>query len=327
MYKRFSALLPKRIIEGLRTQLEYLNISINERKFAGFLIIYSLAMSAGIAINLFLFFRIPLWIAFAACFGFIVICTYLWLSIAAEGKGKFVERILPDALQLIASNMKSGLTAERALFVSARPEFGPLERELKRASAKIMSGERVEIALMELPKRIKSKILERTVWLISEGVTSGGQVADLLLQLSDDIREQNALEEEVKANISMYIMLIFFSTAIGAPALFGISTFIVEILSKHMTGLAAIPEGVNLGVAGQFVGGGGGGGALNPEFVLLFAYIALFFSCMFAGMTIGVINSGKEKNGVKFIPLLLAIAFIVLFAIRSLLLLFFGGIV
>ena len=138
MYKRFSALLPRRIIEGLRAQLEYLNISINERKFAGFLIIYSLALSAGIAINLFLFFRIPLWIAFAACFGFIILCTYLWLSIAAEGKGKFVERILPDALQLIASNMKSGLTAERALFVSARPEFGPLERELKRASAKIM---------------------------------------------------------------------------------------------------------------------------------------------------------------------------------------------
>src|SRR3989344_705510 len=325
MYKRFSALLPRRIIEGLRAQLEYLNISINERKFAGFLIIYSLALSFGIAINLFLFFSIPLWIAFAACFGFIILCTYLWLSIAAEGKGKFVERILPDALQLIASNMKSGLTAERALFVSARPEFGPLERELKRASAKIMSGERVEIALMELPKRIKSKVLERTVWLISEGVTSGGQVADLLLQLSDDIREQNAVEEEIKANISMYIMLIFFSSAIGAPALFGISTFIVEILSKHMAGLGSIPSGVNLGVAGQFVGGGGGG-ALNPEFVLLFAYIALFFSCVFAGMTIGVINSGKEKNGVKIIPLLLAIAFIVLFAIRTLLLSFFGGI-
>src|SRR3989344_3905616 len=103
MYKRFSALLPKRIIEGLRSQLEYMNISINERRFAGFLIIYSLALSFGIAFNLALFLRIPLWIGFSACLGFIILCTYLWLSIAAEGKGKFVERILPDALQLIAS--------------------------------------------------------------------------------------------------------------------------------------------------------------------------------------------------------------------------------
>ena len=313
------------MVNALRSQLEYMNISINERRFAGFLLVYGLALSFGIAINLAFFFEIPLWIGFAACFAFIMLSTYFWLSIAAEGKGRFVERILPDALQLIASNMKSGLTAERALFVSARPEFGPLERELKRASTKIMSGERVENALMDLPKHIKSKVLERTVWLISEGVTSGGQVADLLLQLSDDIREQNAVEDEIKANISMYVMLIFFSTAMGAPALFGIATFIVEILAKHMVALTAIPAGVKLGLAGQFVGGGGG--ALNPEFVLMFAYISLFFACVFAGLTIGVINSGKEKNGIKYIPLLLAIAFVILFAIRSLLLLFFGGIV
>ena len=247
----------------------------------------------------------------------------MWLSIAAESKGKFVESVLPDALQLVSSNMKSGLTTERALLMAARPEFGPLEIELRDASKRIMAGARIEDALNEIPKKIKSVTLERTIWLVSMGINSGGQIADLLIQLSDDLRDQIALKREISANISIYIMLIFFASAVGGPVLFGISSFIVEILTNQME---TMPEINTSGLPGGMSGGGGVASmfsgdkeTVSVEFVQTFVIILLFTNCLFAALTIGVINTGKEKDGIKYFPIILIVAFILFYAIRMVL--------
>ena len=328
MYERISSLLPQALIAKFKKEMAYLGIEVNERSFLGFLLLFSIALSFGIALNLFLFFQIPViisWISFSVFFFF---GTFLWISIMSEGKGKFVEKILPDALQLIASNIKSGLTTERALFVSARPEFGPLEKELRFASKEILAGARVEEVLLAIPERIRSRVLERTMWLIAKGISSGGEIADLLIQLSDDLREQNSIQEEEKANTSMYIMLIFFSAAIGAPLLFGISTFIVEILSSQLSAVPIIQEsdlqGISSGGAGIRGLTGGNADLISPEFIFMFSIIMLFFSSIFSSLTIGVINSGKEKNGVKYIPMILIISFVLFFVVRIILASFFG---
>src|SRR3989304_3937684 len=101
-YQRIARLIPSHIADEVRRNLRYVGINIDADKFLGFLLAYGLALSFGVAINLYLFFG----------------GAYLWLSLRAEGKGRFVEGVLPDALQLIASNIKSGMTTERALFVS-----------------------------------------------------------------------------------------------------------------------------------------------------------------------------------------------------------------
>jgi pilus assembly protein TadC len=233
MYARISALLPKKMLEALRRELDYLNIDISEKKFAGFLVSYGFFLSIGIALNLWLFFAMPLY-SFFLIYAIFLAGSYMYLSITAESKGKFVEKILPDALQLIASNIKSGLTTEKALFASARPEFGPLELELRRAGQRILGGIPVDQALNEIPKRIKSVSLERTIWLLGQGINSGGQMSDLLIQLSDDLRQQNSLQQEIGANVSMYVMMIFFAAAFIGPILFGISSFIVQIFAKQM---------------------------------------------------------------------------------------------
>lgn len=327
MYERIAAFIPQGLVNKFKKEMIYLGIEINERSFLGFLLLFSFALSLGLSINLFLFFQIPIPISFIAFALLFFFGTFLWISIMSENKGKFVEKILPDALQLIASNIKSGLTTERALFVSARPEFGPLEKELKYASKEILAGARVEEVLLAIPERIRSKVLERTMWLIARGIASGGQIADLLIRLSDDLREQNSIQEEEKANTAMYVMLIFFSAAFGAPLLFGISTFIVEILSVQLSSVPTIDPSQLQGISGNGLTGlaQGGAAAITPEFIMMFSIIMLFFSSIFSSLTIGVINSGKEKNGVKYIPIILIISFVLFFAVRLILTSFFGN--
>ncbi|MFH1587221.1 MAG: type II secretion system F family protein [Candidatus Diapherotrites archaeon] len=320
IYKRLAAFLPDSIVGAFKKQMDYLDIDISEKRFVGFLFIYGLILSFFLAYLVEIFNILSYFIAFPFFFLLFTGGTYLWLSIAAESKGKFVESILPDALQLVASNMKSGLTTERALLLSARPEFGPLENELRDASKRIMAGARIDEALNEIPKSIKSVILERTIWLVSKGISSGGQIANLLIQLSDDLRDQLALRREIAANISIYIMLIFFAAALGGPVLFGISSFIVEILTKQMATMpeinaSNIPGGMGSNVS-QF---SGDKEPISVEFVQMFVMIMLVTTSLFASLTIGVINTGKEQGGLKYFPIILVVAFILFFGIRMLL--------
>ncbi|MBU1120453.1 type II secretion system F family protein [Candidatus Micrarchaeota archaeon] len=331
MYQRIASLLPKGVIDKFREELSYLEIPIEEKRFVGFVFIYSLALSFGIALNLFLFFGIPIIISFVIFSLLFFGGVYIWLSMMSESKGKFVEKILPDALQMIASNIRSGLTTERALLASARPEFGILEKELKRASKKIMAGERIEIALMDMPERIRSKTLERTIWLISKGIRSGGKIADLLMKLSDDLREQNALQQETKANISIYVMLILFSSMAGAPVLFGISTFIVQALYKHMSDIPSFDpslseqSSMNIPIAGSLLMGERN--PIEPEFAIMFAMVIMFFGSIFAALTIGVINAGKELEGIRYILPILLGSFAIFFVVRFMLSFMFGSLI
>ncbi|MCX8158403.1 MAG: type II secretion system F family protein [Candidatus Diapherotrites archaeon] len=329
VYQRIAALLPKPIVEMFRKEIEYLDINISESKLIGFLFLYGLCLSLGIAFNLKVFFNIDFLLSFVCVFIMFFFGSYVWISNIAESKGKFSEKVLPDSLQLIASNIKAGLTTERAMLVSARPEFGPLGVELKKTSLKVMSGMPLDKAIASMSERIKSKTLDRTFWLISNGVRSGGQLADLLMQLADDLKEQMSIKEEINANISTYVLLIFITSSLGAPILFGMSSFIVEAMSAQLSDInmpkfsnVAMPQ--NLSVV-RTVMTFGQSKTISPEFVFNFSIISLFAISLFSALTLGVINKGSEKSGLIYFPLILAISYILFFLVRSVLHHFFGG--
>ncbi|MFH1588650.1 MAG: type II secretion system F family protein [Candidatus Diapherotrites archaeon] len=328
MYERINALIPKKMSDSFARELNYLNVQIPPKKVIGFIILFGLFLCLGLSINGYYLFGFPIDLAFVLFYLIYLITIYVWLSNRAESKGKFVESILPDALQLIASNIKSGLTTERALIVSARSEFGPFQEELRRASKMIMSGEKTENALASISTRIKSIELQRTLWLISEGIKSGGQISELLIELSDNLREQQAAKQEIGADVSIYVLLIFFTAGIAAPIMFGISSFIVEVLASKMASFASIEiPAAAMGGASKIASGMlGKTNSLSPGFILFFTMLNLVVVSVFSSLTIGVIGSGKEKAGAKFIPILLIFSFALFFAVRWIMFLLFGNI-
>jgi len=328
VYARFSALIPRPITEAFKKELHYNRIDISEHRFVGFIFIYALFLGIGIGANASLFLGYPFPIIFLLTFFAFVLVVYLILRLSSEGKGKFVESILPDALRLIASNMKSGLTTERAFFVAGRPEFGALQLELRDASKRIASGEKMEVALKGMSANINSRTLEKTIWLISQGIRSGGQIADLLFQLSDDLKDQQSLQEEINSNISIYILLILFATLFGAPVLFGVSSFIVQVLTSQIALVPSFAPGTisssgGLGIVSGFANAEPS--TITTDFILLFSMVALTLTTVFSCLTIGVINTGKEIGGIKYVIPLMIVAFLVFFAIRAVLLTFFSN--
>ncbi len=319
------------ILEAFEQQFAYLGMRISSRKFVINIVLFAFVLSIFSTVVTSVVFQWPFYLVilgFFATFAGVIGGVYLVLDLQAEGRGKQVERILPDALQLIASNIKSGLTTERALLMSARPEFGPLETELKRVSTRILAGMPVEKAIMEIPKHIKSRLVERTTWLLARGISSGGEIADLLMQLSRNLRTQLALQSEAHASISIYIILIFFSAAFGGPALYAVSSFIVEVMSSQSSTTnvdtsAIAAAGSRFGGMSSFVGGESS--IIDPEFVIMFAQIMLLIGGVFASLILGAIATGKEKDGLRYIPVLLFFSFGLFYLIRIVLVGAFGS--
>ena len=316
MYQRIAALLPKGFVEWVKGELDFVGVRVDEKRFAGFLISFGIALSFAVALNLHVFLDLHLAIGFFGVFALFVGGILFWLNSVAENKGRFVERVLPDALQLIASNIKAGMTTERALMVSARPEFGPLSEELKNASKNVLAGEPLETALTAIPKKIKSEVLERTIWLLTQGIRSGGEIANLLMQLGSDMREENALKQEIKSNVSIYVLMIFVAAAFGSPLLFGMSSIVVGIMSEQMEKVDISEEMMHemqtKSPVGKLVGLPTA--AITEDFVVMFSMVSLVVISVFAGLTLGAISTGREKDGVKYIPVLL-IATLALFTL------------
>jgi len=330
VFQRAAGVLPNNLRKWIGKEIHFAGLEYDADKFTGFIFLVGLLLGAVAFLSSFYVIQLGQANsigAFVAVFACIFAGSIFWVSNIADSRATQVEKILPDALQLISSNIKSGLTTERSLFISARPEFGTLSFALKKASKSIMIGERLERALFAISLNIKSNVLERTMWLISEGIKNGGQISQLLVQLSNDLREENALKMEVSSNTSMYVMLIFFSAAFGAPALFGISSFIVGVMTEQTANIGIDPEMMQgysaknpaLGLIGIPTS------TIKEDFIVLFSIVDLLVTSIFASMVLGVISTGSEKGGIKYFPMILIISLVLFFITRIVVGTAFGG--
>jgi len=250
------------------------------------------------------YFWILLPAVFLAVFGFFHGLLYL----AVERRTRFVENILPDALQLVAANIKSGFIPSRALMLSARKEFGPLSEAIKNVGKEMMTGKSLQESMKEMTKTIKSDVLGTTVNLLTKGIRAGGQLVSLFEETALDIRRKDAIKKEVRANIMMYAIFIGFAGCVGAPILYALSSFLVGTISQ-LGGMVNVPTEVTakMPLHMKF------GISVSPEFLFIFSIVSIVITTFFGGLIIGLINSGKEKDGIKYIPVLLIAALAVYF--------------
>src|SRR3989344_6661494 len=162
----------------------------------------------------------------------VMVLFYLVPLMAADTRARQVELVLPGAFMMIAANIRAGMTVENAILASAKPEFGPLEMEIKRISTKIFAGTSLHDALLEMGERVRSSPLKRGITLLLEGNALGGQMASLLYEIAQDLREQKALQREINNATVMYTIFIIFSTLFASPVLFATSVHYSTISAK-----------------------------------------------------------------------------------------------
>lgn len=312
VYEVIAKFYSKKIKNNMERLLDYADLGLDPQKFLGFVLSFGFLLAIALAFNFKAFFDLSFFGTFIISFIASQLAVYFFLVIRVDKKAAHVEEVLPDALQLMASNLRAGLTTERAILLASRPEFGPLQVEIDNVGKKLAIGMELSDALAGMSKKIQSKILEKTLILIKSGLESGGSLAPLLEQIAENLREQQLVKKRIRANILMYVIFIFAAVAFGSPMLFGLSSFLIQVLTKNISTIEIPPEAsstINLPFTIADV-------SISESFVISFVITSLVSNSLFASFILGLISKGREKDGIKYIPFMLLASLSIFFLVR-----------
>ncbi|MDI6738397.1 MAG: type II secretion system F family protein [Nanoarchaeota archaeon] len=310
VYRLISKAYPRNFYQKYASLLDYANVKEEPSRFLGFILLAGFLLGWTAAFPSAKLFGWGLFTTFAVTFIAFEVFIYTWLALSVEAKAKFMEKVLPDALQLMSSNLRAGMTPERALLLAARPEFGPLSDEINRAGKEVAVGKEIDEALIEITKRVKSDKIEKMMALIVSGLRSGGELAALLDHTARNLRDQDFVDQKIRSSVRMYVIFIFTAVGVGAPVLYSLSSFLVEVLT-NILGKIEIPKtsAMSLPITISSV-------SISPDFVMKYVIIALCVTSILGSMAIGLISKGEEKQGLKYAPLLIALALGIFFLVR-----------
>ena len=307
-----KAFVPKKIIPTLKNYMLKAGFSEVPYKFFGMLF-YISALITTIIFIAFIFpyisakkyslvlvyvYSFASWFVVQLFFAaFFIMIIYFYLDLRIYHRTRAMEEQLPDFLEVLSANLKGGMTFERALWGAIKPSFRVLSSEMARTSKKVMTGYDLSKALIELADGYDSLMLKRTVDLIISEVESGGNVADLIDRLVENLKETKELKDEMAASAIAYVIFISIIVVVISPLLFALSFHLLRVLVGFVNKLSVTTQNVrSLPFVFSKV-------SVNIEDFRRFSMLALFVISLFSSLIVAIVEKGKIKAGIKYIPI------------------------
>lgn len=248
---------------------------------------------------------------------------YSYNSLLADARREAVDSVLPDFLILVSSNMRAGMTLDQAMWNSAKPEFGILSEEIRKAIKESFSGKPLEDALDEIKKATRSALLYRVVEMLKQAIKSGGEIAKILERTSQEAMEIYISKKEIKSSLIVYVIFLIFSASFGVPFLLAVSMKMLEVLYEafSITQAQVTPETFSL--LGGFTLGRP---PVTPEEFYYFSLMVIFITDFMTSFLIGSAYSGNRNEGLKYFPVMLFLSYGIFFLSLNILNAFFGGV-
>lgn len=225
---------------------------------------------------------------------------------------KKIEGVFPDFLSLVASNLRAGMTVDRAMLISSRPEFDPLDKEILQVGKDISTGKPVELALKAMGKRIGSEKIDKTLLIILSGIRAGGDLAVLLEETSRNMRQREFVQKKAASQVMMYVIFIFLAVSIFSPGLFSLSGVLVDTMTGLMEGMN--PESMPSNVPISFTSI-----SISSTFIFYFSLFFIVVMDVMASLILGLVSKGDEKEGLKYLPVMLMLSLGIFFALGKIL--------
>jgi pilus assembly protein TadC len=327
-----KAFVPKKIRPYIRKYLLKAGISHVPYKFFGALF-YLTAFTTAIVYILFIYpflmhysqlallvlsflswFLIQLF--FAVLF---VIIVYFYIDLKIYQRTKQMEETLPDFLQVVSSNLKGGMSFESSLWAAIKPRFSILANEMAEVSKKVMTGHDVDKALIGLSEKYDSPMLRRAVDLIISELESGGNVAELIDRIVENMKQTKILKSDMVASATSYIMFISVIVVVIAPLLFALSYTLLIVLSNFISNISTATQNVpNIPFTFKEV-------AVDMENFRTFSISAISIISIFSSMIVSIVEKNEIRGGIKYIPLYVAGSLFFYFVFMNILSALFSG--
>ena len=201
-------------------------ITGNPLTFAATFLLAGLAMALLLA-----FFNFS---TLASLLTFLVVGLVLPLLVLRRARNKRIRKFakqLPDALDMIVRSLRAGHPASVAIALVAREMPDPLGTEFGIVSDEITFGLSIEQAVRKLSQRVGFEGLQLLSVSLSIQAKTGGNLTEILSNLSSVLRERQKLRMKIRALsaegrvsawiISLFPIVMFFTLQIVAPAYYG----------------------------------------------------------------------------------------------------------
>ncbi|MFH1711599.1 MAG: type II secretion system F family protein [Nanoarchaeota archaeon] len=255
--------------------------------------------------------------------GFIILAwaySFFSKSLEENARKNKMESVFPDFLQLMSSNLRAGMTISKAILLSAREEFSPLDKEILRVGKDITTGRETQTALLDMSKRIGSEKIRKTILLINSGISAGGNLSVLIEETASNMRERGFVEKRAASNVLMYVIFIFIAVAVAAPALFALSNVLVNVLSSLLKDLPAASTQASVQMPFTMTSI-----SVSPVFINYFSIMFIIMLDVLASMVLGLVSKGEEKEGIRYLIPILILSLGIFFAVKLFLSGFLAG--
>lgn len=224
-------------IENLQQMINQAGSTMTVSRFT----MLSLLLAGTTAMLTGLVLRPPVWFGIGATL-LLGLSPYIWISGKRRKRLQRIEMGLPDAVDLISRAMRAGHAFPTALQLVGAEMVGPTAGEFRSCSEEITFGVPVESALQNLAKRAPSDDVRFFVIAVLLQRETGGNLAELLRNISSLIRERMHLMGKVKVlsaegKLSAYVL-------VGLP--FSVALVMNLANPKFMSPLWTDPAGIKL---------------------------------------------------------------------------------
>lgn len=242
---------------------------------------------------------------------------YIYYEFIIFKRTRKIEEVLPDFLEEVSINLRAGMSFDKALWNSIKPEFGILQNEIQIVAKKVMAGEDTEQALREFSTKYKSTLLEESMDMIIVGLRSGSNISEIIDKIVVSVKEAYYLNKELIASVTSYVIFISVIAVIISPLLFALSFNLMELI-KSMS------EKMSSSASRGAISLSFGANKLNPKDFILFSKVSILIISGISSIIIADLREGSIKAGIKYVLIFMPTAYVVYVTMLTLLTSLFG---
>ena len=232
-----------------------------------------------------------------------------------------MEEEFPRFLRDFAEAKKSGMTFQDALKSRMNTDYGELNPEIAKSVHQLSWGMPFMQVMASLAERVKySAIMKRSFTIILEAFNAGGDVTEVMDDLSTDIKTIKGLHDERKSDMSQQVIMMYFISVLFLVISLMMYNILIPLVSSGLVDVnlfgssSGASDDVDYCTLAPFVcvvcvPFGFGEGQLC-YFEALFFVMAIV-QAITSGLMAGEISEGSAAAGVKHAIFLAVVAFIV----------------
>ncbi|MCX8193849.1 MAG: type II secretion system F family protein [Candidatus Pacearchaeota archaeon] len=244
----------------------------------------------------------------------IAIMPFLISVITETGREKEKEEMFLEFARDLVESVKAGSPISKSIVHVSAKNYGSLTPHVKKLANQILLAIPLKQALRTFASEVQNKVVSRSIELIIEAETSGGEIGNILTSVVKNATEIEDLKKERASRV--YSMIVQ-----GYIIFFIFVTIMLFVELKFMPMITSALGGTAVGLeTGTVVGGVdvSFGQQASQELIERSFFILLLMQALFAGLVIGKLSEGSIRYGIKHSGILLTITYLIVTATRAL---------